>query len=202
MPGQPSKITLAQVFQDKNSTSITGTLATGVICNALGKCIDDASLGWSTAFATAAAALGVTNPLTLAGILGLATAMGIRRVLKNKEKTRTLQASLRQDAADQSTILNILNNLNDRTLTVGLDELALSDIKKIVQEAITGQSDRLRDELEAAFDQDLDAATQALASTSPPNTNSPAITQTGNMKKLRHFSKRFSKTKNQPPLSP
>ncbi len=155
MPGPRSKLTLATAVRE-GIDDLPGTVAVQYVCDALKKCIDDPGLGWPAAVTSVVAAAGVVNPVSVAGLVGLGVAIGVTRLRKNRKQAQKVEAQLRAQAAADRSMHDILLGLKDRSITVGLDELALTDIQEIVTQAINNQAPRLNDKLEAAFNAELD----------------------------------------------
>lgn len=148
MPGPSNQPTLANALRN-GFQDLPGSLVVGCLADALKKCIDDPGLSWPAA--VAAVTTTALNPLAAAGILGLGIAMKLHTLRENNEQARQVESRLRAQATDQRTMHDILLGIKNRSLTVGLDELALADVREVVTAAIQNNSPRLSDSLEAEF---------------------------------------------------
>lgn len=153
MPGPDTNLTLASSVRD-GVAEMPANVAMGYLADALKKCIEDPGLSWAAA--VAAVTTTVANPLAVAGILALGVAMKLKKLSQDKQQAQQVEAQLRAQAHQQSTMQDILLGIEDRSITVGLDELALADIKTIVNEVLQNKSDQLSAELEGAFNEELD----------------------------------------------
>ncbi|MEM6853313.1 MAG: tetratricopeptide repeat protein [Planctomycetota bacterium] len=155
MPETRSKLTLATALR-QTADDLTSTVAVEVVCDGIKKCLESPSLSWPAAVAGTAAAAGVFNPVTVAGLVGLGVAFGINRFRHKQKEAHQLEAELRKQAAEHESMHDILLSLQDGSLTVGLDELALTDLREIVSDVFDKKVDRLSDQLEGLFDESLD----------------------------------------------
>lgn len=165
MADQIKKPALSAIVTRENLSKASSTVVVEVVSDGIARCMAHPAVGWSSALYAAIAAAGVVNPLTIGAIFLLAASLGLQRLVNNREKAEALQAALRAEVSNQETILNILRRLEDGSLAVGLDGLALEDIREVVH-AVGDQktekiSTRVRNELDSLWTDKIEKLLQA-----------------------------------------
>ncbi len=153
MPKKPQKPTVAQIATKSNLSTASNVVVIEILADAISRCLSNPAVGWTTALYAAIAATGVLNPLTIGAVFLLAASLGAKRFIKNRDQAKAMQSALLAEAQNQATVLDILQRLDDGSLPVGLDTLALEDIRQIVQSATKERTPQLRAEIKNDFEE-------------------------------------------------